>query len=390
MSGRKMHRVLSLLIICLLSSVSFIQGQQLPVLDLSTALKSPTNILVGDFIESINYIPLETTSESLVGNNPKIIVTDDYIITITYRKCLVFSRDNGDFITELGHYGRDPGGYKTNLGLFNELSSIYYFIGWNRDLIKYSLSGEFLGSITIEINDKETEALSSPDAFSYLNDTILVCKLVCLDGTEPYSFYIFDDNGNLLKAIPNKMRLSKKQEMNYSTPELKFHRYNGNVFFQNFFCDTVFKLTQNDIIPAFILKSGKYLLPYESKWWSNEKRKRSDFITLPSYFENSRFIVFDMYKKSARYFGLYNKSNKSFKISENKYGILNNLDGFIDPTFISINESEELVGFVNSYEILLWFKQNPDKYESLKPEVQKFKDINESDNPVIIIAKFKK
>lgn len=384
-----MCRTVYSLIIFLLGSAKLVLGQDFPVLNLSNALDNPSIISVSDFIESIKYIPLETTSESLVGNNPKLIVTDDYIITRTYRKCLVFSRENGDFIRELGHYGRDPGGYKSNLGIFNELSSIYYFRGWNRDLIKYSLSGEFLGSITIELNDKETEAITSPDAFSYLNDTILICKLVCLDGTEPYSFYIFDNNGNLLKAIPNKMRLSKKQEMNYSTPELKFHRYNGNVFFQSFFCDTVFKFTQNDIIPAFILKSGKYLLPYESKWWSNEKRKSSDFITLPTYFENSRFIAFDMYKRFDRYFGLYNKSTKSLKIAENHSGISNNLDGFINPTFISINESEELLGFVNPYEILLWFKQNPDKLESLNSEVKKLKDINESDNPVIIIAKFK-
>jgi hypothetical protein len=338
----------------------------------------------------MKYIPLETTSESLVGNNPKIIVTDDYIITRTYRKCLVFSRENGAFIRELGHYGRDPGGYRSNLGIFNELSSIYYFRGWNRDLIKYSLSGEFLGAITIELSDKETETITSPDAFSYLNDTILVCQLVCLDGTEPYSFYIFNDNGNLLKAIPNKMRLRKKQAMNFSTPELKFHRYNGNVFFQSFYCDTIYKLLINSIKPAFILKSGKYLLPYESKWWSIEKRKRSDFITLPTYFENSRFIAFDMYKRFDRYFGLYNKSNKSFKISENTYGILNNLDGFINPTFVSINESEELLGILYPSEILDWFKQNTDKINSLLPEVKQLRKIKESDNPVVIVAKFKK
>ena len=385
-----MYRTVNLLIICLLSSANLILSQDLPVLNLSNALDNPTIISVSDFIESIEYIPLETTSESLVGNNPKIIVTDDYIITRTYRKCLVFSRDNGEFITELGHYGRDPGGYKTNLGLFNELSSIYYFRGWNHDLIKYSLSGEFLGSIKIELNDKVTEAIASPDAFSYLSDTILVCQLVCLDGTEPYSFYIFDANGNLLKAIPNKMRLSKKQEMNFNTPELKFHRYNGNVFFQSFYCDTIYKLLINDIKPAFLLKSGKYLRPYESKWWSIAKRKRSDYITIPTYFENSRFIAFDMYKKSARYFGLYNKSNRTLKISENTYGILNNLDGFINPTFIAINESEELLGFAYPSEILLWFEQNTDKINSLRPAVKQLKGINESDNPVIIIAKFKK
>ncbi len=389
MSGRKMHQVLSLLIIYLLSSANFIQGQQLPVIDLSNALESPTKISVGDFIESISYIALETTPESLVGNNPKIFATDDYIITRNSRKCLVFSRENGDFIRELGHYGRDPGGYQTNIGVFNELSSIYYFIGWNRDLIKYSLSGEFLGSISIAFNNKNAGAFSSPDVFSYLNDEILVCKMAWIDGTEPYLFFIFDENGMLLKAIPNKMRSKDKQGFNFSVPELKFHRYNNNVFFQSFFCDTVFRLTQNDIVPSFMLKSGKYLPPFESKWWSNEKKKRSDFISLPTYFENSRFIAFDMYKKSKRYFGLYNKSSRTLKITGNNAGILNNLDGFINPTFNSINESEELLGFVNPHEIQLWFKQNPDKYESLKPELKKLKDINESDNPVIIIAKFK-
>ena len=97
-----------------------------------------------------------------------------------------------------------------------------------------------------------------------------------------------------------------------------------------------------------------------------------------------------MYKRFDRYFGLYNKSNKSFKISENTYGILNNLDGFINPTFVSINESEELIGILYPSEILDWFKQNTDKINSLLPEVEQLRKIKESDNPVVIVAKFKK
>jgi hypothetical protein len=112
-------------------------------------------------------------------------------------------------------------------------------------------------------------------------------------------------------------------------------------------------------------------------------------INLPTYFENSRFIAFDMYKRFNRYFGLYNKSSRTFKISGNTYGILNNLDGFINPTFVLINESEELIGISDPSEVLDWFKQNADNINSLLPEVKQLQKIKESDNPVVIIESLK-
>jgi hypothetical protein len=41
-------------------------------------------------------------------------------------------------------------------------------------------------------------------------------------------------------------------------------------------------------------------------------------------------------------------------------------------------------------EILEWIKQNPEKFKSLKPELQKLKDLKLEDNPVVVIGKYKK
>lgn len=217
--GRILRVVLSLSFFIMIPFKTLV-SQGICELNFSGAYKNPSEISLSDFIESLQYIRLETSDESLVGNNPEIYVTDRFVITRTFRKCPLFRREDGKFIREIGHYGKDPGGYKTNIGLFNELSSVYYFRGWKRDLVRYSLEGSYLGSLTISSPVLNDSFFPIPDAFSYLSDSIMICNHICLDGTEPNSFYFFDDKGELLKTIPNWMRLKNKQNSVYRTPEM--------------------------------------------------------------------------------------------------------------------------------------------------------------------------
>ena len=78
------------------SQYNSILCQQIPVLNLASALERTEDIKLSDFAESITYIPLATTYDCLVDKNPKVYVSKEYIITVTIYRCLVFSRNNGD------------------------------------------------------------------------------------------------------------------------------------------------------------------------------------------------------------------------------------------------------------------------------------------------------
>ncbi len=158
--------------------------QQNPVLDLSSAIEHPENITLSDFVESITYIPLATTYDCLIDKNPKVYVTKEYIVTITTYRCLVFNRKNGEFIREIGHYGRGPGEYQSTRGLFNELIPAYYFTGWNGNLVKYTMDGVFRGNVKIPGYKDNFDSPSVPMNYSFINDSIIVCNFLIATGTE--------------------------------------------------------------------------------------------------------------------------------------------------------------------------------------------------------------
>ncbi|HHN47502.1 MAG TPA: hypothetical protein ENN08_00960 [Bacteroidales bacterium] len=56
---------------------------------------------------------------------------------------------------------------------------------------------------------------------------------------------------------------------------------------------------------------------------------------------------------------------------------------------ISLSNRKELIGFLEPYKIRQWIAENPDKAAKLPLHLQKFKNIKETDNPVVMIAKLK-
>lgn len=364
--------------------------QQIPVLNLTPAIEHSENITLSDFVESITYIPLATTYDCLIDKNPKVYVTKEYIVTITTYKCLVFNRKNGELIREIGHYGRGPGEYHSTIGLFHERIPAYYFTGWNGDLLKYTMDGVFKGTVKIPGFKDGFDSPSVPMNYSFINDSIIVCDFLIASGTEPKSLMIFNENGEVLKDIPNSNILKTKQNFVLRTGEISFYHFNNNLFFQSMYNDTVFQISVDKITPYFILNRGKHSPPFESKWWSYGKQLQSNFISQPQYSENKRFISFNFYLSKNKYFALYDKSLKLLKVVDNNTGIKNDVDGFINITFDSMNSDGELIGIIQANELVNWIEKNPEKFKVLNPDLQKLKNIKMTDNPVVVIAKYKK
>jgi hypothetical protein len=364
--------------------------QKLPVLDLSSAIEHPTSITLSDFIESVTYIPLETSDDALVDQNPKVFVTKDYILTVKYDKCLLFNRKNGLFIREIGSKGRGPGEFQFTKGFFNEYLPCVYFTGWNGNLIKYTMDGVFRGNIRIPGYNDSFDSPTYPMNYSYINDTLIACDLLIGLGTETKSMLIFNENGKLLKAVPNYNILKIKQRNVFTTGEGNFYRFNDNLFYQNKYNDTVFQVSVDGKTPYIVIDRGKYSPPFESKWGPIENRVQSGFISTFRYAENVRFMMFYFNLRGDHYFSLYDKSVKSLKVAHNPAGIKNDVDEFLDLSFSYLNSEGELVSYIDAVDIINWIEENPKKFKELKTELQFLQDIEITDNPVVVIAKLKK
>lgn len=364
--------------------------QQLPVLDITSAIEHPVGIVLSDFIESVRYVTLETAPECLIPANPDIRLTKDNIIITSFQKCLVFDRKTGDFIREIGHSGRGPGEYKYTSGFFEDPSSIFFFTGWNGNLMKYSLDGKFLGSVNIPGYDGSLETPSMPDRFTYLYKNLIVCNFININGLETKSLMIFNSNGEIVKVIPNK-HIVKNVNTAINTGTTGFHHSGNSTYCQEFHNDTVFMISSGGTKPHFILNRGKYRPPYESLWWRFDKRRQEKLIWQPVYLESPRFITFEfnIFGDQVYYFALYDKTSKSLKITEKNSGIRNDIDGFMDLSFKSVNNYGELSCLIQPQDLTKWFENNKEKSNSLNPEIQKLKTTNMTDNPIVVIAKYK-
>ncbi|MFV0265546.1 MAG: hypothetical protein ACK5HT_00260, partial [Draconibacterium sp.] len=89
------------------------------------------------------------------------------------------------------------------------------------------------------------------------------------------------------------------------------------------------------------------------------------------------------------YYGFYDKANQSTRISQNMAGIDNDVDAFLPFMFQSANQQNELVGLCEAYEVKSWFGENPGKAADLPAHLQKLKNLEENDNPVVMIVKLK-
>jgi hypothetical protein len=107
------------------------------------------------------------------------------------------------------------------------------------------------------------------------------------------------------------------------------------------------------------------------------------------YSENKRFILLNFYLGRERYFALYDKSLKLLKVIENRSGINNDVDGFIDLSFDYLNSEGELIGIIQANDLVNWIEKNPEKFKLLNPGLQKLQNVKMTDNPVIVIAKYK-
>jgi hypothetical protein len=363
-------------------------GQNIPSLNLESAIDHSGTFKFKDFIKSIEYIPLETNPGCLIDKNPKFFVTRDYIISLNVNHCFLFDRASGKFIREIGRYGRGPGEYQNAIGFVNDNIPAIYFVGWNGNLLKYSVNGNLIKNFQIPGYKDNFDLPSIPMNYTFYNDSIIVCDFLIATGREPNLIMVFNESGQILKFIKNRNLVNVKKDFVLQTGETSFFHFNEKLFFQNKYNDTVFQISPENLVPFFILNRGKYKPPFESKWWSYGKVLQSNFISQLQYSINERFILFSFLMNKTRYFALYNRTSRSLKVASCST-IENNIDGIKTFNLESMNYCGELIGVIQANDLTDWENGYQSKSDLKNPNLQKLANVRMDDNPVIVIAELK-
>ena len=393
------------------------------IIDIEQGLQNLTRLKTSDFGKTIRYIPLETTNDGLVGRNPVVKVLRDYIVVeygnqYSAQACLLFHKDDGRFIAEVGHSGQDPESFTSHFSWTDETETFLYFQRSPNQLVKYDMQGNYGGNVRFS-----TSSLAS---YYLLNDSEIIGYFGGMNQqgkTNSFSIGFFDRDGILIDSIPSlfpettpmtpdevvnaniltaggrgreifgiwgytgTMILNYKNDRRQviASNAARIWKHDGNIRFKEEFVDTLYTISDRKLVPSIVFNTGKYHWPVEERLSTKNTNER---IFIADISENNTFVFFQCIKgmnsdAPVLYTGLYNKHTGKTRISNNSDAIEDDLTHFIPFTPLGLSTSGEFVSLVEAYKIMEWMEEHPEAKNNEK--LTFLKGLDGEMNPVVIL-----
>jgi hypothetical protein len=342
--------------------------------DLASNLSNKQEKAISSIAGSITYIPLETTDECLLSNELQVYC-GEYVFTGDQKTQLFFRFDpDGNLLNQIGKRGNGPGEYSGALFFHVDEGekSVYIVSAPDRSLYKYTYDGQFLKKIPIE-ETSWTIAIRNNTLYYYNSYYNRIKK-----DKNRTELYQADKNGKVIHKTPTSVTSEKDDMLLLDLPF--FYYYNAGVYYKNAVHDLVYRINDN----------GKMTPHYDIVCKNKNKHEENDFKNLTKYgekvgirtiFEQDGFLLITyVYKNEFNYLFVDKQTGALSNVTDTKSN-----QGFEDdlkngPTFTPVpnngSEQNRLVSIVY-----------PDRFAELKSCLDK--EINEDDNPVIVIADLK-
>lgn len=374
-----MKKISYLILVCIALSMSFCidSSKRMATFEIDmTTLEN--NLKVNDFIDSLNYISLESTNNSIIGYITGLYVSQDRIYVMDYLKSkgvFIFNKD-GKFLFNIQKIGNGPGEYIYLSDFWvNENSKEIIILANGNKLIFYDYNGNYT---------KTLQFSSELGGFYFLpfKKKFVIGNVA---SSEKKEFLYFADNqkaniiDNFLEIPEGIDKISRTSDIGYSKNK------NGYLFtYPNSI--SIYEINENDVLEKYNFNVpqnevlAKQKLDELKKMDEREATMKSlDYFSLESYFEigDKLFFVCTINKK--RNWGIYNIKNNSLKYCNEKKIIENSKIEFASPTFLNKLNDSTLVGVIDIQSIL--------KNDSVK--VFNETKVNVNSNPIVFIANMK-
>ncbi len=277
--------------------------------DLDRAKQYSFNELVDT--SSLDYVRLESTPESLLGEIKRFYVMDSSFIFISNRKLLVFN-PNGKFLYSIDKRGKGPGEYLSLADVCVKKNTVYLLDRIGKKIIKYNTTGEFLGEISTGLN---AESFANVDENNF-------CLYIGSNKNEVSSgrinYYSESQKKIVYKAIPVT---EQEHEWMYYLDFNNFTANSNDLLFKYSFNDTIYNLKSNGLNPCLVIDWGQYKLPkkilkerHSDLFEFNNKTNGNYIFSTPCFFSNSTHLSFGFKLKDVMYQVLYTWSDSTLKV----------------------------------------------------------------------------
>lgn len=355
---------------------------------------TPQKINLSSIADTIIYIPLETNKECVISDIRCLRLTANDLFVLTRLGIYRFSRD-GKFLNRIGNKGRGPQEYQSvgfTFAVDEKLQKVYIPDYLRKLVLCYGFDGHYEYAIKTIGNTDYTYA-SGYSIFYTVNKDY--------EGPHNSRLFKYNKKGDTLMSYSNPISIPNHPGqilMMSSGFELPLYNYSNQLYFKDFYNDTIFRVEPDGLKPWYVVDLGIMRLPvnlYPELGISMEKFRSDALKYLKSRVEetdSSLYITTTLFFEGAynEMQFLYKKATRTTTYIHDDYknpGFTNDLDGGRNfwPEYIS--ENQELIAYYDMYQLKELIKENKTKPSKWLKDMIDKKNIN--DNPVIAVVKEK-
>lgn len=346
------------------------------------------SVLISQVVDSVQMIPLETSSKCLVSRIKQIIVFNERIFVCSegsYDRVHMFDL-NGNFICEVGTIGKSPGEFLevTQMGIDEFRNRMFILDLRSRRINYYSREGEFLESTKTKVLFRKMQFITENKIALYANS-----------GYNPS----IKDNQNMQLIITDRKFKPisfdfplpcNRKIFNYSN-NLNLTKQNGIVHLFPMFSDSIFTVSDDSLSLKYTIDNGvKQKLKVNTTMTTNDFKKLSrKYNRFDGFFSDlTKYALFAYFAKDVpeKQVLLDKETGKSRTIQTKSLSSW--VDVFFSRPFFSYDD--KLVSALNSYHLCVNRKDLVTIGDIPASVVQKLEALSENSNPVIMIYHMKK
>lgn len=270
--------------------------QPYTVIPFEKGVENEKQVKLSEIAEKITFVPMETTDASLLNKvraNNIISVNGNIVIPCFNMGAFAFD-EKGKFIAPISRKGQGPAEFLRFVGVSGNSDLNLIYVKDGRKMMAFRPDGTF-------VDEYKTPGALHWESSIAMQDSIMLSAVINYTGQRPYRLILTNAQGDTLKAFPQYDRFEIPKGMNYiyiNNKENFLYQYKDESVYHDYYCDTLYTVTLDSLLPRYLLDMGKYKLPkdlrIEAEFFSDEPeqaKKKAENYSRPIFFENDRYIV---------------------------------------------------------------------------------------------------
>ena len=239
-----------------------------------------TEIPVSEFADSVSLIQLDNRFLLASYGNP--CFTDSFFLVTVADGVLKYSY-TGELLMKIGEIGQGPMEYNRNnlmtIDIRNKRIRVYSI--QEKVMIEYSYDGDFLNRVHFDLPD---DTFGYPTTMRVLANKCYFFYTSMSGLSDPYYWVITDTCGQSLEIKQKHGQPVLKR--GYACGTYCTSSSDNSLLYYNLFNDTIFRFTEQGVMPAFLWEQGKHRISVSTEDISN------DMMVFTMFAETKRFLFF--------------------------------------------------------------------------------------------------